>query len=1027
MSKVKFHFQSDQKHQIESINAVKDLFLGQPKNMGSSSLEFGGYQFGLKETEYGFANKISLVETEIVNNLKEVQSRHLGFCTGKFEGMHFTVEMETGTGKTYAYLRSIIELYLNYGFCKYIIVVPTIPIRKGIEKSIQMLSGHFATLYNGIDISQHSFVYDSKKITRLEEFITSNKLQIAIMNIQSFNSGKTKIQQEDERGKIYWKLLSKMNPIVIIDEPQRIEGNEKKISSSMKALLELNPALCLRYSATHKKLYNPIYKLDSFDAYEQGLVKKIEVCTVYSEVENCKDFPYVRYIKFNSDFTAKIEILRNTDSGVKVTDVDVKKGSSLFELSGGLKQYKDSYVVKEPHKKDGLEICGLEISGIGVFFPGEDNFNKLELDYIRTQIKITIKKHLEKQYDLLKAGYNVKVLSLFFIDEVKKYRDYERADTKGEYARIFEEEYKNIISPGNLELNELLNMMPSLKDEGKIHEGYFAVDKNKNIVEVNTSKWNYNNDDSQIRKTPEEVERGIQLILDKKDELVSLNEPLSFIFAHSALREGWDNPNVFQICMLRNTKSEIYKKQEIGRGLRLAVDTNGERRKEPEINVLTVIANEHYDTFAQSLQNEYNEDASFDKEVFSTDDALKIKNIIEKFTNEEVSPYFVEKLIKELVDNKIIDKNKNKLITNNIAELDKVVFTDPTLSKYGELIKEKIVERMKEKESKRIEFINGDKTKKNEFSKFISDSYFSKLFEELRERLQKRTLYKVNIDEERFIKDCAIEINSRIARGSEYIVAKEAKMKMDRKKGAKLENETISRYEVDERIEITKSAIEIINYIMQHTRLPRQSIIKILSLMKDSDLLQRQTYLDEVLKIIKRQLSVHEAKRIEYSIINDYIFEYKELFDLGTIDTTKIGSRVFEAKEKSKKSLYRYVSVGSDGEYEFAKELDNDENVLLFTKIKKGKFVIDTPLGGYSPDWAIIYKVSEEKAKIFFIIETKCDKEKKDMTEVEEIKINCAKKHFAAVNTKNDIICDWARDYDHFKATVKNANNNTHI
>lgn len=1009
--KIQFHFDSKQPHQIKAIDAVKELFKGQ--NKITSERVIVSQNEGLVSIDEGHANRLSqsLTETKLIENLHKIQLNNLGYKDKEFHNKNYTIEMETGTGKTYVYIRTILELYKEYGFAKFIIVVPTIPIRKGVEKSVHMLADHFKTLYNGLDIRQHFFSYDSKKLTDLDKFVQLDRLQVVIMNIQQFNSSKTKIKKDDhESGKVYWDMLSNIKPIVIIDEPQRLEGSGKKKSKALESIEELKPLFTLRYSATHKNLYNLVYKLDSFDAYEQDLVKKIEVSTVYSDIDT--NFPYVRFARFNSDYSATLEILKSSKKGTRIEHVKVNKNDNLYELSDGLAQYKDMFITKDPHKVEGIDI-----SNLGTIKLGEDNYNVNENELARIQIRITIKKHLDKQLELIDK--NIKVLSLFFIDEVKKFRDYSKEDTRGIYAMIFDEEYSKIIKQSKYK--PLLEKMPELNNITSVREGYFAVDKNKKAIEIDN--WDYNDDTASVKKTPEEVERGIELILDKKDELISFKEPLSFIFAHSALREGWDNPNIFQLCMLRNTNSEISKKQEIGRGLRLAVNTNGERETDKEVNILTVIANEHYDKFAESLQREYNEDAGYNKEVFNIHDAVKIQSKIEKLIKEKLSDDFADKLINEMVKGKFLNKKDNKL-TKNIENINLYEFKDKELNKYQDLIQQTFKKYMEGKESKKIQIINGDMKKENEFSSYIKEPEFNKLLTSLIENISQRAMYEVNINKDDFIIECINRLNLKIHKKSKQYIQANADLDINKQKGAKMKNETKYTHEVLEEISVSKSYIEIVDYLMKYTLLPRMVIFKILNNVNEINLLQDQSYLDEALDIMLDILKAHKVSKINYVPVDNHIYEIGDILQRDTVDMSKIddpNKKIYEAIEKNKRSVYKYIVTDSKGEYEFAKHLDQDEDVLLFTKLKKGKFTIDTPFGNYTPDWGIVYRLDEDEAGIYFIVETKWDKEEADLTDVEKGKIYCAERYFETINenAESEVSFSWINSWNKFTQEVK--------
>ncbi|MEG1050036.1 MAG: restriction endonuclease subunit R, partial [Oscillospiraceae bacterium] len=442
-----------------------------------------------------------------------------------------------------------------------------------------------------MDLSKHSFIYDSNNPKKVSSsFVETNDLSICVLNIQAFNKDNNKIRSEDEYGQILWEDIKYIKPIVIIDEPQKIEGQKGKKSKSLQAIDDIEPLFVLRYSATHKQLYNQIYKLDSYAAYKNDLVKKITVKTVNGVVE--KDFPYIRYVAFTKDLKARIEMFsQKQGDSIRFKSFDVSAGASLEELSGDLVQYRNMRVIEQPHKEKQLKIA--TDNGTITLSLGESNNGLEDGEAIRIQIRLAIKNHFEKQFSILKAGKKIKTLTLFFVDAVSKIRDNARPDGRGEYLRIFDEEYQTAIKTYEEQLDKYKQYLPEHDDVLKVREGYFAIDKNKKEVEI--EDWDDSKSEFDVKaKSQEDIDRGISLILERKDELISFDEPLSFIFSHSALREGWDNPNVFTLCTLKRGSSDIAKKQEIGRGLRLPVDITGNRCLDVDVNELTVIANDSY-------------------------------------------------------------------------------------------------------------------------------------------------------------------------------------------------------------------------------------------------------------------------------------------------------------------------------------------------------------------------------------------------------------------------------------------------
>lgn len=643
-NKVVFQFE-ELSYQEKAINSVVELFRGLPKE-GSEIYSSTRINSTLYEP---VRNKNIFTGRKLLENLREVQLENELFSDKKVEDNNFTIEMETGTGKTYVYLRTAIRLFREYGFKKFIIVVPTVAIRKGVEKSIEQLREHFKRL-EGIDIGKHSFIYDSDNLGKVyTSLVEGNDLSICVMNIQAFNSSNKRIRDKKEgQVRTLWEDIGFIRPIIIIDEPQKIEGQKGKKSKSLQALDELEPLFTLRYSATHKNLYNQIYKLDSYQAYQQNLVKKIKVKTINSVVP--KDYPYVRYTKFTSDLKARVEIFYQEQGGIiKFKSFDVLGNTSLEELSGGLKQYSGMYIAENPHKEKPLKIT--TSTGELYLKLGESNNKVDNKEAIRIQIRLAIQNHFEKQLSILKKNKLIKILTLFFIDEVAKVRDEKAEDGRGEYLKIFDEEYTNILWKYRKDIERYKEFFPNYEEVLQVREGYFARDKKNNIVEI--EDWDSSKDEVEVKaKSQEDIDRGISLILEKKDELISFREPLSFIFSHSALREGWDNPNVFTLCTLKQGSSDIAKKQEIGRGLRLPVDTNGNRCLDTEVNELTVIANDSYENFSSALQKDFNKDRDVNE---VTADVL-IKTLRKAgISKSQITPKLVDKLKEELISNKIID------------------------------------------------------------------------------------------------------------------------------------------------------------------------------------------------------------------------------------------------------------------------------------------------------------------------------------------------------------------------------------
>lgn len=576
---MKLSFESNLLYQQEAIRAVVGLFEGQTQ-------EDSLFQYDMKEKQTslieGIGNKLVLSEEQILSNLQKVQRQNEITPSAQLDGMHFSVEMETGTGKTYVYLRTIYELNKKYGFKKFVIVVPSVPIREGVLKNLQITHEHFQTLYDNTPI--RFYVYDRNKISQLRGFAAGDNIEVLVINIDSFAKDENVINKPNDKlnGQEPINFIKQVQPIVIVDEPQNMESEKRVV-----AIKNLNPLCTLRYSATHRNRYNLIYSLNPVKAYDLGLVKQIEVDSVFEEKSLNGAFVALESITATkTKVTAKVTIDVNDRNGVKRKQVSVRAGDDLYAKSECREIYRNGYIVEEI---DASNAC-IVFSNGDILYQGQRK-DDLNDDVMKFQIRRTIEEHLRKELKLNKQG--IKVLSLFFIDRVANYRTYDARDNevKGKFAIWFEEIYSELIKRTEF---QSLDKHPI----DKIHNGYFSQDKKGHAKD--TSGETQADDDT------------YNLIMRDKETLLDMNNPLRFIFSHTALREGWDNPNVFQICTLNETKSEIKKRQEIGRGLRLPVNQEGVRCYDRNVNRLTVVANESYNDFAKALQNEMQDDCGVD-------------------------------------------------------------------------------------------------------------------------------------------------------------------------------------------------------------------------------------------------------------------------------------------------------------------------------------------------------------------------------------------------------------------------------
>jgi len=853
---------------LEAVNSVVDLFQGNPMNKGDFEYSLSGDAEGSTINEYGVGNRLFINEEKIKENLSEVQRRNGLVGVPAFGGMHFSVEMETGTGKTYVYLRTIYELNKKYGFKKFIIVVPSIAIKEGANKNLEITKEHFQGLYSNIPVNYK--VYDSGRTAELRNFALSNNIEILVINIDSFAKDTNIINQarDSALGKRPIEFIQATNPIVIVDEPQNMETEIRK-----KAVENLRPLCTLRYSATHINLYNPVYSLNPVKAYDLGLVKQIEVDSVFAEGGFNQAFISLEELKSaKKSVSARIRLDVNTDKGVTKKSFTVKSGADLYELSNEREAYKEGYKINSIDVSNGC----IELSNGNVIYKGETK-GGLQDEVMKVQVDKAVKEHFHKQRKLKENG--IKVLTLFFIDRVANYRSYDEAgkELPGKFALWFEELYKKHANePG------FKKVMPF--EAGKVHNGYFAQDK-KGKFKDSTSGETQADDDT------------YKLIMQKKEELLDLNNPLSFIFSHSALREGWDNPNVFQICTLNETRSDLKKRQEIGRGLRLSVNQQGDRIRDKNINILTVIANESYEDFAKKLQKEIHEDCGVE------------------FTGR----------LKNARDRQNVKLRKG-------FELDK---------------------------------------------NFI----------ELWNRIKQKTTYRVDYKTEDLIKDAGRAIKEMPKITKPVIRAEKVRIAMGR--------EGVSTYlagtDLPQTVEMKTETPDILGYIQSKTELTRSTILQILKEAgRIADILKNpQMFLDLAVEKIRGILTKFLIDGIKYEKIAGQewammLFEGKEI--------ESYVSNLYAVKNDNKTiASHIIIDSMSEPERKFAEDCDSNANIEFFIKLPRW-FEIKTPIGPYTPDWALIFK---DDKKLYFVAETKGSLDSSSLRIGEALKVKCGEKHFA--------------------------------
>jgi len=976
---MKIQFESNLDYQDRAISSIVDIFEGQEICQSNFSI-VRQHSKGQKTTadfnDLGIGNRLELLDDEILSNIQNIQLRNGLPQSKKLGSMDFSIEMETGTGKTYVYLKSIFELHKRYGFTKFIVVVPSIAIKEGTKKTLEITSEHFKTLFDNVNYD--SFVYDSSNLEQVRDFATSSDIRIMVINIDAFRksfsdpSKDTKaniIHRQNDRlnGQRPIEFIASTNPILIIDEPQSVD----KTSKAKEAIETLNPLCKLRYSATHIEKFNLMYKLDSIDAYEQQLVKQIEVANV--KLEDTSNKPYIKLVSVKANpRSAKIEIDVNEKGTTKRKAITVKDGDDLYEKSKGRDVY-DGYRIDDIYIEKGneyIEFSNQESVDIGATIGDVDD------DSIkRLQIRKTIEEHLNKELRLNAQG--IKVLSLFFIDKVANYRGYdeENNELQGKYALWFEEEFK-IISKKR-RYNPLFDKIDIDTQVSKIHDGYFAQDK-KGRVKDSTGK---NADD----------ESAFDKIMKNKEKLLSFEEPLRFIFSHSALKEGWDNPNVFQICTLNETSSVMKKRQEIGRGLRICVNQDGDRVRGFDVNTLTVMANESYEEFARALQKEIEDEEGIKFGVIEEHFFANIPVEQEDGSVDYFGAVNSEAMYQYLQDSSYID-SKGKIQNSLRTDIKNNEFEVPEEYQALRVDITSVITRI----AGNLNIKNADDKQLITLNKEV---YLSEDFKDLWEQIKYKTTYRVNFDVQKLVDECAKQIGNDLTIGKIKYLYSKATNKIT-KVGVEIIEGSEDNSFMDCDI-IDYELPDIITYLQNETNLTRKNIVDILI---KSERLQDfknnpQKFIDGAIKIIKKTMSMFIVDGIKYQKIGDEFYYAQECFQdkelYGYLSTNMI-------ENKENKSIYTHTVYDSTIEENFAKAFNENSNVKLFTKLPSW-FKINTPLGTYNPDWAVLIEKDNEE-KLYFVVESKGSDLGLDIKTAESSKIACAKKHFAEISSKVDLV-----------------------
>lgn len=1004
-----------QKFQADAAKAVVDVFAGQPYLTPSYMMDKGyegktisGESFSQSSmtdvqdfTGWGNQKLVSeLSDGIILEHINKIQRNNQIQPSNKLEGRYnLTIEMETGVGKTYTYIKTMYELNQHYGWSKFIIVVPSIAIREGVYKSFQVTQEHFAEEY-GKKI--RFFIYNSAQLTEIDRFASDNSINVMIINSQAFNA-----KGKDAR-RIYMKLdefrsrrpidiIAKTNPIVIIDEPQSVEGKQTK-----ENLKQFNPLMTLRYSATHKSdsIYNMIYRLDAMEAYNKKLVKKIAVKGITESGSTATEsYVYLESINLSKAApTATIQFDCKGASGIRKITRIVSEGYNLYDNSGQMEEYKQGFVIS---RIDGRDDSVEFINGIKLY--AGDVIGKVSEEQIRRiQIRETILSHIQRERELFHKG--IKVLSLFFIDEVAKYKQYDAAGEplNGIYADMFEEEYKDII--GNLQIgigdDDYIRYLNEISAE-KTHAGYFSIDKKGKMIDSKVERKETMTDDVD----------AYNLIMKNKELLLERNpkkSPVRFIFSHSALREGWDNPNVFQICTLKQSSSDVRKRQEVGRGLRLCVNQDGERMDASilgndvqNVNVLTVIASESYDSFAKGLQSEIAE-AVADRPRAVTPELFVGKVIKDEYGNEQVVDSDTAHAIHyDMIVNGYIDKK---------GVLTDKYYTDKT---NGEI---KVAEEVADCVSSVIEIIDSiydsramqpENARSNNVELQVDeDKLAMPEFKALWGKINSKSVYVVDFDTDELVRKAITSLDAKLRVSKIYVNVRLGELdRIDSKEALNDGSAFVLKETSSYGNTITANSnvkYDLIGKLVDETGLTRKAVAKILQGIQKPVFEQFKDNPEEFIIKAASLINDEKATAIIQHIAYD-VMDEKYGTDIFTEPTIK--GRLGVNAMKANKHLYDHIVYDSTNEQAFATELDTNRDVAVYVKLPDG-FYISTPVGHYNPDWAIAFYEGTVK-HIYFVAETKGSMSSMQLRDIEKAKVHCAREHFKAISNgtvKYDVV-----------------------
>lgn len=978
---MKLKFDPSLTYQIDAVNAVAEVFDGQP--IGQTTFEVSGTMpSGVLLTTHGVGNELALTDEQLLANVHKVQEANDIERVSTLQGREFSVEMETGTGKTYVYLRTIFELNKRYGFKKFIVVVPSVAIREGVLKSLEITGEHFAALYDNTPFA--SFIYDSRRLGMVRQFSDSNNIQVMVINIQAFVKDVDEEANLDEMDEEALKRLNVIyrdndrmggkpiefirsgNPIVIIDEPQSVDTTPK----SRRAIAQLNPAATLRYSATHRNPYNLLFKLGPIEAYDLRLVKRIEVASIKAD----DDFSdaYVKLLKTDNTkgIRAQLEIHKTGRGGSpKPTKVWAKQGDDLFQHSGEHFPYQQGFVVQHIDSTPGYETVEFNQ---GRFLELGQTFGGAETEVMRAMVYKTVEQHLKKERAL--KGRGIKVLSLFFIDKVASYRIYNDDGTTalGKVGVWFEEAYAELTAKPMYK-----GVIPF--EATQVHDGYFSRDKKGRAKDT--------------RGNTVDDEETYALIMRNKERLLDPKEPLRFVFSHTALREGWDNPNVFQICTLREVGSELERRQQIGRGLRLPVNEEGERVHDEQLNRLTVIASESYKDFAAALQTEYENDFGIRFGRIERQAFAKLLRPTEDGTDKPIGQDASGEIWSALRGRGYIDAAGD---IQPAFDPDNVLFRLELPPEFEDL-RAPILDQMKRYVFQN-RIANADKKRDVKFNKQVE---LRDDFRELWARISQKTRYRVHFETAELVERAVSRLKAMEKISPLTLVATRVDVDVTRAGVAAeriLENDT-------QLMDAPKVLPDIIAYLQKETELTRHTLVAIL---KGSNRIgDFRINPQQFMALAAREIgyAMHDLmlEGIKYEKIAGEFWEMQRIEADAEKGISRYLKNLYEVQNRDK-SLFDAMEFESEVERRFATDLDANEHVKLFVKLPRW-FKIDTPIGDYNPDWAF---VTEREEKLYFVRETKGALDSEERRTKENQKIDCGRRHFEALGTDFDVVTSLA-------------------